>query len=156
MRGLRWVDDIVKTGSWTCQRCLRGRQNPVAHLAAYTTNPGKLFSWTFSAQRDSQPRRRSYKSSLLKDFTLARSELSSFPFNGSSVKHSTREKVPVSKGKKRGVILAILTIGSIWAFSDDAKHRYVAVKRALRVFYALVRCLVEYVSPSVIRHLQQC
>lgn len=64
--------------------------------------------------------------------------------NGRTLKVSTLEKVPVSKGKRRGVMIAIIAIGSIWAFSDDAKHRYMAVKRALRVFHALVRCLREY------------
>lgn len=42
------------------------------------------------------------------------------------------------------MVVAILVIGSIWAFSDDASHRYVAAKRTLRVFYALLRCLIDY------------
>lgn len=145
MRGPSWVDEIAKTGSWTCHRCLRGRPKPVAHLAAYTTKPGKSPPWTFSAQRASHPRRSSYESTVSKDFKLARSASSSFPSYGPTLKDSTWKKVPVSKSKRRGVILAIFAIGSIWAFSDYAKHNYEAVKRALRVFNALVRCLREYV-----------
>lgn len=80
---------------------------------------------------------------MLKEFASVRSTSSSFLSNGSTLEDPTPEKVPVSKGKTRGAILAILAIGSIWAFSDDAKHRYMAVKRALRVFDALVRCLRE-------------
>lgn len=156
MRCLRWVDEIAKTGPWTCHRCLRGSQQLFTHLPAYTTNSGKSPSWTFSAQRAYHPRPSSYESAVLKDFTLERPTLSSLPSSGSTLKDSTWKKVPVSKGKRRGVILAILAIGSMWAISDDAKHRYMAVKRTLRVFYALVRCLREYGLPSVIGHLQQC
>ena len=156
MRGFSWVDGVAKTGSWTCHSCLKGRPEPVAHLAAYTTKPGKSPPWTFSAQRASHPRRTSYESAVSKDFKLARSTSSSFPLYGPALKDSTWRKVHVSKSKRRGVILAIFAIGSIWAFSDDAKHNYEAVKRALRVSNALVRCLREYVLPSVIRHLEQC
>lgn len=144
MTGLRWVDDIPKTGSWTCHRCLRGRQKPVAHLVAYTTKSGKSPPWTFSVQRAPPPRRNSYKIPSLKDSTLARFSLTSFSSNGSTLKESSWKKVPVTKVKRRGVILAILAVGSIWAFSEDAKHRYVAVKRAMRVFHALVQCLRDY------------
>lgn len=149
MRGLRWVDEIGKTGSWTCYRCLRGRQRPVAHLAAYTTNSGKSPPWTFSAQRASQPGRVTHERAIVKDITLGKSKSSTFPSVEATLKGSTSKKVPVLKGKRRGVILAILAIGSIWAFSDDAKHRYMAVKRASRVFYALFRCLREYFLPSL-------
>ncbi|KAF6229546.1 hypothetical protein HO173_011401 [Letharia columbiana] len=125
-------------------RCLRGSQQLFTHLPAYTTNSGKSPSWTFSAQRAYHPRPSSYETAVSKDFTLERPTLSSLPSSGSTLKDSTWKKVPVSKGKRRGVILAILAIGSMWAISDDAKHRYMAVKRTLRVFYALVRCLRDY------------
>ena len=143
MKGLRWVDDFAQISSWTCHRCLRGRQNPVFHLAAYTTNPSKSPPWAFSVQRASQQTRSSYDSVVSKDFRSERSTLSSFPSNGRTLKESTLKNVLVSKGKRHGVMIAIIAIGAIWAFSDDAKHRYMAVKRALRVFYALVRCLSE-------------
>lgn len=150
MKGVSWIDEIAKTGSWTCHRCLRGRQKPVAHLAAYTTNSGKSPPWTFTAQRASQPRRSSYESAVSQNFKFTRSILNSFPSKRPTLKDSAWKKVPVSKGKRRGVILAIFAIGSIWALFDDAKHNYGAAKRALRVFNALVRCLREYVLPSVV------
>ena len=81
---------------------------------------------------------------MLKTLKVERSISSSSPSNGATLNGSKREKILVSKGKRRGVFVAILAIGAIWAFSDDANHRYVAVNRTLRVFYALVRCLREY------------
>lgn len=147
MKGLRWVDDVAKTGSWTCHRCLGGRQ---------PLKSGKSPLWTFSVQRASSPRQSSYKRPLLEDSTLARSKLTSFSSQGSTLNQSSRKKAPGSKGKGRVLILAMFAIGSIWAFSDDAKHRYLAVKRAFRVFYALVQCLREYVLLAAIRYLQQC
>lgn len=158
MRGFRWVDEIAKTGSWTCHRCLRGGQNKVAHLATYTTNAGKLPPWTLCAQRASQLRRSSYGNAILEDFTLGRYRSSIFPSNRPTIKDSSAwNNVFVSKGKRRGLMLAILAVGLIWALSNDASHRYMASKRVLRVFIALVRCVREYVlPPSVIRHLQQC
>ena len=149
MRGLRWLDDIVKTGSWTCHRCPRGRQKPVAHLAAYLTNPGKSPPRTLFAQTAFHPRRILHESTILRDFTLEKAKDSSLSSN-----KSTWKKVPVLKGKRCGVVLALLAIGSIWAFSDDAKHRCVAAKRAMRVFYTLVRCLSEQVLTPLVRHLQ--
>lgn len=143
MRGLRWVDDAAKTGSWTCHRCLRPRQNPVFHSAAYTTSPAKSASWAFSAQRASQHPRSSYDSLSSKGFSSERSKVNGFSSNGRTLQESTVKKILVSKGKRRGVTIAIIAIVSIWAFSDDAKHRYMAVERALRVFHALVRCLRE-------------
>ena len=143
MRGVSWIDEIAKTGSWTCHRCLRGGQKPVAHLAAYTTNSGKSPPWTFTAQRASQRRRSSYESAVLKNTKFTRSVSNRFPPKGPTLKDSIWKKVPESKGKRRGVILAIFAIGPIWAFFDDVKHNYGAVKRALRVFNALVRCLRE-------------
>ena len=155
MRGFRWVDEIAKNGPWTCHRCQRGRRKAVAHLAAYTTIPGKSPSWTFSAHKASQPRRSSYESTVLRDSALNRLTSSSLPSNGPISKVPIWKKVLSVEGKRRGLILVILAFGSIWAFSDDAKHRYGAVKRASRVLYALVQCVREYVLPSVIRHLQQ-
>lgn len=155
MKGLRWVDDVAKTGSWTCHRCLRGKQNQVLPSAAYTTNPAKSTPWAFSAQRASLHTRSSYGGVVSKGFSSETSKTSSFPSSGRTLRESILKKAPVPKGKRSRVILAIIAIGSIWAFSDDAKHRYMAVKRALRVFYALVRCLREYVFPSITRQLQQ-
>ena len=148
MRHLGWVDEIAKTSSWTCCRCLRGRQKAFAHFAPYTTKPGVSPLRTIPVQRVSQLSRSLPESAISRDLTLIKSNWISFPFNGPTLSDSARK----SSGIRRGVILAILTFGSIWAFSDDAKHRYVAVKRAFRVFYALIRCLREYVLSSVIRH----
>ena len=154
MKGLKWVDDLAKTGSWTCHRCLRGKQNQVLPSAAYTTNPAKSPPWAFSAQRASLHTRSSYGGVVSKGFSSKSSTTSSFPSSGRTLRASVLKKAPVPKGRSR-VILAIIAIGSIWAFSDDAKHRYMAVKRALRVFYALVRCLREYVFLSINQQLQQ-
>ena len=155
MRGFRRADEIAKNGPWICHRCLRGRRKPNAQLAAYTTKPGKPPLWTFSAHTASQTGRSSYESAALKDSVLERRTSNSLSSNGPISKESVWKKVLVLKGKRRGLILATLAIGSIWAFSDDAKHRYVALKRALRVFSALVRCLREYYLPSVILPLYQ-
>lgn len=148
MRHLGWADEVVKTGSWTCRRCLRSRPKGFAHFAAYTTKLGILPLGTISVQ-SSQLRRSAPKSPNFKDARLITSKFINFPSNGTLLNDSTWK----SRGIRRGVILAILAFGSIWAFSDDAKHRYMALKRAFRVFSALVRCLREYVLSSVIRHL---
>ena len=155
MKGFRWVDDVAKTGSWTCHRCLRGKQNQVLPPVTYTTNRAKTSPWTFSAQRASLHTRSSYGGVISKGSSSETPTTSSFPSSGRTLKESILKKAPVPKGNRSGVILTIIAIGSIWAFSDDAKHRYMAVKRALRVFYALVRCLREYVFLSITQQLQQ-
>ena len=149
MRHPGWADEIAKISSWTCRRCLRGKQKSCAYFAPYTTNPGTSPVKTISVQRISQIRQSSVQRAKLEDVTLHRTRFISSPSSGYMLKDSTLK----SRNIKRGVILAIFAFGSIWAFSDDAKHRYVSVKRASRVFYALVRCLREYVLPSVILHL---
>ena len=151
MKYLGLVDAIAKTSSWTCHRCLRDGRKQIAYLASFTTNAADSPPWKSSAQKASQPRRSFNRTITLRDLTLGRSSFSSLPPDGSTLKDSPgSEFVSVSKGKRRirrGLILAILAVGSIWGFSDDAKHRYLAVKRALRVFYALVQCVKEYVLP---------
>ena len=151
MKYLRFVDALAKTSSWTCHRCLRDGKKQIAYLASFTTNAADSPPWKSCAQKASQPRRSLNETITLKDLTLGRSSFSSLPSDESILKNSTASKfVPVSKGKRRtrrGLILAILAVGSIWGFSDDAKHRYLAVKRALRVFYALIQCVREYVLP---------
>ena len=149
MRDLRWVDGIANTGSWTCSRCLRGRTKPLAHLAGYVTTHCTSPPRTNSAQGVARLRRSSYESTILGIVTSQRSPSSSFPSNGPTLNDFALKKEPVSKGMKRGAIFAILVLGSMWAYSDDAKHRYLALKRAFRVFYALVRCLREYASPLI-------
>ena len=153
MKCLRWVDAIAKTSSWTCHRCLRDGKKQTAYLASYTTNAADSPPWKSCAQKASQPRRSSHRITTLKDLTSGRSCFSSLPSNGSTLKDSSAsENVPVFKGKRRsrrGLILAILAVGSIWGFSNDAKHRFMAAKRALRVFYALVQCVREYVLPPL-------
>lgn len=151
MRYLGWADEVAKTGSWTCRRCLRSRPKAFAYFAAYTTKLGILPLRNISVRRFSQLRRSAPKSFIFKDVRLITSKSISLPSNGPLLNDSTWK----SRGMRRGVIIAILAFGSIWAFSDDAKHRYVAVKRAFRVFSALVRCLREYVLSSVISHLQR-
>ena len=153
MKRLRWVDAIAKTSSWTCHRCLRDGKTKSAYLSSYTTNAADSPPWKSCAQKASQPRRSSHRITTLKDLTSGRSSFSSLQSNGSTPKDpSASEDVLVFKGKRRsrrGLILAILAVGSIWAFSDDAKHRFMAVNRALRVFYALVQCVREYVLPPL-------
>lgn len=149
MRHIGWADEVAKTGSWTCRRCLRSRPKAFAHFAAYTTKLGILPLRTISVRSCPQLRRSAPKSPNFKDARLITSKSSSCPSNGPLLNDSTWK----SRGIRRGVILAILAFGSIWAFSGDAKHRYMAVKRAFRVFSALVRCLREYVLSSDIRHL---
>ena len=151
MKHLKFVDAIAKTSSWTCHRCLRDGKNQSAYLASFTTNAADLPPWKSCGQKASQPRRSLNRTIALIDLSLGRSFFSSLPSDGSTLKNlPASEVVPVPKGRRRirrGLILAILAVGSIWGFSDDAKHRYIAVKRALRVFYALVQCVREYVLP---------
>ena len=156
MKGRKRVDEIAKTGAWKCHRCLRGRRKSLGHLAAYTTKPGKLTPWTFFAPKASQPRRSLYESNVLEGSNLGRSMLSIFTANRRTSKAFTWNQVFESTGKRRGMILTILAVGSLWIFSDDAKHRYMAMKRTLRVFNALVRCLREYIQPYDIRHHKEC
>lgn len=148
MRHLGWADEVAKTGSWTCRRCLRSKPKALAHFAAYTTKLGILPLRTISVRKFSQLRRSAPKSPIFKDVRLIKSQIISLPSNGPLLNNSTWK----SRGARRGVMIAILAFGSIWAFSDDAKHRYTAVKRAFRVSSALIRCLREYVLSSVIRH----
>ena len=136
------ADEIARAGSWTCRKCLSSRQR---------SKPGISLSSTISVQRASQIRRGSSESAILKDPTLKRSRLNSFPFKGPIPKDSTWK----SKGIKRGVIVAIFAFASIWAFSDDAKHGCMAVTRAFRVFFALVRCVREYALLSIVYHLSE-
>ena len=140
MRNLWLADEITKIGSWTCRRCLRCRQR---------SNLGTSSLSTTSVQRASQIKRGSSDSAILKDPTLRRSTLISFPFKKPILKDSTWKP----KSVKRGVIVAILTFASMWAFSDDAKHGYMAVTRGFRVFNALVRCLREYALFSTVSHV---
>ena len=151
MKYLRFVDAIAKTSPWTCHKCLRDGRKQTAYLASFTTNAADSPPWKSCGQKASQPRRSLNRNITLIDLTLGRTFFSSLPSDGSTLKTSpASEFVPVSKGRgriRRGLILAILAVGSIWGFSDDAKHRYIAVKRALRVFYALVQCVREYVLP---------
>lgn len=152
MRHPGWVDQFARTGSWICRRCVRGRRKTVAHLAAYTTNLGTSPPRAIFAQRASHLRRGWYESTMLKHITLEKCRSRSFTFYGPISNELKLNKYPVSKGTKRVAILALL--GLIWAFSDDAKHRYLAVKRASRVFYALIRCLREYVLPAVVHQVE--
>ena len=140
MRNLGLADEIAKTGAWTCCRCLRSRQR---------SKPGISPLSTIFVQRASQLKRGSSESAILKDPTLRRFKLLSFPSNRPILKDSTWKP----KNVKRGVLVAILACASMWAFSDDAKHGYMAVTRAFRVFYALVRCLREYALLSIAYHL---
>ena len=140
MRNFGLAAEIAKTGSWTCRRCLRSRQG---------SKPGISPLSTISVQRASQIKRGSSDSVILEDPKLRRSKLISFPFKRPILKDSTWK----SKSVKRGVIVAIIAFASVWAFSDDAKHGYMAVTRAFRVFYALVRCLREYALLSIVYHL---
>ena len=149
MRHLGWVDKIAKISSWTCRRCLRDKHKSCAFFAPYTTNHGTSPVKTISMQRISQIRQSSSQRAKLEDVMLHRTRLISSPSNGYMLKDSTLQ----SSIMRRGAVLAMCALGSIWAFSDDAKHRYMSMKRAFRVFCALVRCLREYVLPSVIRHL---
>ena len=151
MKHLRFVDAIAKTSSWTCHRCLRDGKKQSAYLASFTSIAADSPPWKSCGQKASQPRRSLNRTITLIHLTLGRSFFSSLPSDGSTLKNSpASEYVPVSKGRRRitrGLILAILAVGSIWGFSDDAKHRYIAVKRAVRVFYALIQCVREYVLP---------
>ena len=145
MKYFRFVDAIAKTSSWTCHKCLRDGRKQTTYLASFTTNAADSPPWKSCGQKASQPRRSLNRTITLRDLTLGRSFFSSLPSDGSTLKF-----VPLFKGRRRirrGLILAILAVGSIWSFSDDAKHSYIAVKRALRVFYALVQCVREYVLP---------
>ena len=143
MRPIRWLDGVLKNSPWTCSKCLRGRPRSVDHSAAYTTSPRISLSGTIFAHTASQFGRRSCETAVLKDVTSKRCRTSSFSYNAPISRDSTLKTDLVSSSIRRGAILVVLAVGSTWAFSDDAKHRYVAVIRALRVFYALVRCLRE-------------
>ena len=155
MRDIRWVDEVVKAGSWTCRRCLRVRGRPKRHAdwATYTTKPGSSPPRTIATQRASQLKRSLFESAILKAIALKSPQIRSHSPNGPALKESTVNKSPVSKGIRRAVILAIIAVGSIWIFSDDARHRYGAVKRAFRVFHALVWCLRECVLPFLYLHV---
>jgi len=55
-----------------------------------------------------------------------------------------RRSKPILKGMRRLMILtAILGAGSIFAFTDTARHSYTATKRSLRVLFALIRSVRE-------------
>ena len=152
MGPIKWLDGVLKNGSWTCSKCLRKRLKSVAHVA-YTTSPRKSPSRTIFAQTASQFGRNSYETAVLRDIASKRSRPSSVLSHALISKDSILEITLVSSSVRFGAVFAILAFGTVWAFSDDAKHSYVAVIRALRVFYALVQCLRELIFPFLTGHL---
>lgn len=48
------------------------------------------------------------------------------------------------------ILIAIIGVVSTFALTETAQHSYVAVKRSLRVAYALVRSVRELVLPTVL------
>ncbi len=130
MRGSKAVPEIVRNGPWICRTCLRGRHK--SDLQAYRAKATKSFLPGSIPSRG------------------YRTRASSVPFSASGGRNlwsrlfDDRKPEPKPKGRRRLIILtAILSAGSIFAFTDTAQHSYAATKRSLRVLNVLVRSVRE-------------
>ncbi|KAL2051568.1 hypothetical protein ABVK25_008230 [Lepraria finkii] len=134
MRVLKPVAEASKTGSWICNRCLRGLRKSPFQCATYATRP----TTTSTA-----------KSFVSKAFrnksTKAKATISKKPLAKPPSAHSPTSKNASANRKNLAIILAaLLGAGFFLAFSDGARHSYAAATRSMRVLYALGRSVRDY------------
>ena len=136
MRVLGQVVGNARSGLWTCHRCLHRRQTPDSQTVTGATKATNL------------PRVSILQLRLASDKgTVAYLSTSEQPGTPIKISNGLGGKGKLIKKRRLLVLTAIIGAGSIFAFTDTARHSYAAAKRSLRVANALFWSVRELVLP---------
>jgi len=139
MRALGQVAGLTKPSIWICQRCSRGLKNLNVQSATCRTRPA-----TRSRLEESRIK------CLRNQSTIARHSKIDQPHARTGVSNDSILKSEWKTRRRLMILIAIIGVVSTFALTETAQHSYVAVKRSLRVAYALVRSVRELVLPTVL------
>ena len=135
MRTFRPVSGFTKSGSWICDRCLRG-QPSFPHLYA-----------TYATKVTLRPA----SNTLIPKQLRTKSISAQYPTSRALASNSYAGYRAVSENNKANrrnlaiILVTLLGAGTVLAFSDSVKHSYAAATRSLRVLIALSQSVREYV-----------